>query len=383
MQAAIWLYPWDLLDGGSALVLDDIAQRGVTAVHLAACYHSVLALLPHNPCRRTYLADRAAIYFHSRPEFWRECELVPTISPLLLEQGDALAAAGAACRERGLRLVAWTVCLHNTDLGLRYPAVNIVNVRGEGYRYSLCPAHPQVRTYLRALVRDLRDRVDAIELESPHWIPFPHHQHAKLGIPVGAAARFLLNVCFCEHCGARTMQAGVDPEGLRARLAKRLDELLANPMSGSDDEQIGWLVTAEPDLEKVMTARRETVTSLMAELVEQAGATPIYIMPSGPDWLTGVDRAHVARLVERLEVLAYGSPSAVAAATREALGQAADAGRLAVGLSLLSPETPDRETCLVSVRAAREAGAQNICFYNYGLASLERLGWMQAALKDT
>src|SRR6185437_1372528 len=117
MQASMWVYPWDLLDGGMTQVLQEVADLGVKAVHVAASYHSVHALLPHNPRRRTYLAERGYLYFRPRRTLWQDSVLQPSLSPLLTEQGDALEIAAPLCRDLDLKLTAWTVCLHNSDLG--------------------------------------------------------------------------------------------------------------------------------------------------------------------------------------------------------------------------------------------------------------------------
>ena len=380
MQAGIWTYPWDVLDGDPGAVLRDIAGLGCSAVHLAASYHTVQALLPHNPRRRTYLADRAGLYFQPRRELWRDCPLQPALSPLLEEQGDALAIAAPLCRDLGLRLVAWTVCLHNSDLGYRHPQANVVNVRGEPYRYALCPANPHVRAYLHTLVNDLRDRVDAIELEAAHWLPFPHHHHAKLGAPSGAAAQLLLTLCFCQHCRARAAAAGADPDRLADSLSRQLDELLAEPPTGGDVEQIEALQAAEPDLARLLAVREEAITTLVAELARIAGSTPIQAMAPVSGWLTGTDLAALGRVATRLSVLAYGPPRHVAAVVASARGAVGDGERLHVGLSLLHGDTPDEATFVAALAAVRGAGVEHVGLYNYGLAPMERLHWARQAL---
>jgi hypothetical protein len=374
MEAGMWLYPWDFLDGG-APVLDEFVAMGVTAVHLTASYHSVLALTPHNLRRRTFLAERGAIYFQPDQAHWAHAPLQPLVSPFVHEHGDALAVAAPLCRERGLQLVAWTVCLHNSDLAFRSPEANVVNLRGEAYRFALCAAHPAVRAYLRTLMRDLRQRVDAIELELPHWLPFPHHHHAKPPT-LPPAAHLALNLCFCPHCRKRYEAHGADPDQIAAQLNARLDQLL------EEAHAVDALIDAVPALNTLLAAREETITSLVAELVAAAAPTPIYAMPLGDPRLTGVNAAALAATAARLEVLAYGAPEAAGTAAREALGLTPTPDRLTIGLSLLAPETPDEAHLQAALQAVHMAGVQRVCLYNYGLASQTRLAWAARSLQS-
>ncbi len=362
-------------------MLDRIAGWGYRAIHLAASYHTVQAVLPHNPRRRTYLADRAALYFAPRAELWAASPLKPLISDLATEQGDALAAARPVARDLGLRLVAWTVCLHNSDMGFRYPSVNVRNLHGEAYRNSLCAAHPDVRAYLRTLVRDLSDRVDAIELEAPHWLAFPHHQHAKIGVPYGGAARLALSLCFCEHCCVRALAAGADVDRLQAQLREWLPGWLAEVFGGSEEAQVAASVNQIPDLERYLLARQDTVTSLVRELVSAAGSTPVYAMPLAPRWLGGADRAALAQLTRRLEAPIYAPAPVVRAAVEAALAEVGDRDKLFVGLSLMTGDTPDLAAFLDTWQAVRALGIEHIGLYNYGLAAEERLGWVAEALR--
>jgi hypothetical protein len=237
-----------------------------------------------------------------------------------------------------------------------------------------------VRAYLHTLVSDLRDRVDAIELEAAHWLPFPHHHHAKLGAPSGAAAQLLLTLCFCQHCRARAAAAGADPDRLADSLSRQLDELLAEPPTGGDVEQIEALQAAEPDLARLLAAREEVVTTLVAELARIAGSTPIQAMAPVSGWLTGTDLAALGRVATRLSVLAYGPPRHVAAVVASARGAVGDGERLHVGLSLLHGDTPDEATFVAALAAVRGAGVEHVGLYNYGLAPVERLHWARQAL---
>jgi hypothetical protein len=266
-------------------------------------------------------------------------------------------------------------------MGFRYPDINVRNLHGEAYANTLCAAHPDVRAYLHTLVRDLSDRVDAIELEAPHWLAFPHHQHAKIGLPYGGPARLALSLCFCEHCRARGQAAGAEVDRLQAQLRERLPGWLSEPLGGSEDAQAQTVIESWPDLDLYLRARQETVTSLVQELVSAAGATPVYAMPLGPRWLCGADRAELARVTRRLEAPIYAPAPVVRAAVEAALAEVGSPDRLFVGLSLMAADTPDLAAFLESWRVVRALGIEHIGLYNYGLVAEERLGWLAEALR--
>ena len=53
--------------------------------------------------------------------------------------------AGKRLDKHGLKLVSWTVCAHNTRLGLLHPECTVRNCFGDSYPHALCPANDQVR----------------------------------------------------------------------------------------------------------------------------------------------------------------------------------------------------------------------------------------------
>jgi len=54
--------------------------------------------------------------------------------------------------------------------------------------------------------------------------------------------------------------------------------------------------------------------------------------------------------------------------------------RLAIGLEATPHLSPSAENLAAKVRAAWEAGAEGLYFYNYGLMPLRSLGWLAQAL---
>ena len=380
MEAGIWVYPWDLLDEGARPVAARLDALGYSSIHLAAAYHSVHAVLPHNPRRRTFTADEAAVYYRPSVEVWRDAPMRPSVSPIVDARGDALAEAHRACRDLGLDLVAWTVGAHNGELGRRYPSVNVVDLFGDAQVGSVCPANPDVIDYLVRLVTDLRSRCDAIELEAFHWLPFQHHHHSKAGVRLRAAARLLLSLCLCVHCSSLGTQAGVDMPELAARLRLQVDGLLSMETVADDDAQIGELIDRDPQLNEFLQARASAMDRLVRRVVEASAPRPVHLIVLGPPWITAVDPGTVWTQVDRVVVPAYGSPGEIDAIAGAAIRQVAHLDGLTIGLSLLEPETHDRATFSEVCRSVANLGISRTVLYNYGLADARRLEWVTSVL---
>ncbi len=146
----------------------------------------------------------------SRPTSRCYGRLQPRVDPEALER-DVLAETCRAAAARGMRVDAWTIFLH-ADRPDEHQDCVTVNAFGDRYPADLCPAHPDVRAYVRALVADVcRYEIGSILAESLHYHPVEHgHEHERYLIELGTKARYLLGLCFCEHCLARAARAGVD-----------------------------------------------------------------------------------------------------------------------------------------------------------------------------
>ena len=150
MSYTVYAYPWNLSLENYRYRLDEILSLGLQGISLAVSYHAGKFIQPRSTRHRVYVPEDGVIYFRPRATYGR---IKPAIS-CLLEQGDVLGYLG---KTEGLLLNAWTVLLHNTRLGMQYPEVTVNNAFGNGYVYSLCPAHPEVRDYAVTLCRDLTE----------------------------------------------------------------------------------------------------------------------------------------------------------------------------------------------------------------------------------
>ena len=218
MRAWANLYPWDV-DGDPAAA-GRLAGLGLAGVTLAAAYHAVRAVTPFHPGHRIVTRD-AAVYYRADPSRWRGTALRPArLRPAMSRPAGSFERAAAALRAHGLAMTAWAVLTHNDRLGAVVPSAAVRNAFGDTYPWALCLAAPAVREYAVTLAGEVAAlaEADAVEFEACGWYGVEHlSAHDKTaGATDGAAAQWLLSVCFCAACRREYAAAGADPEWLAA-----------------------------------------------------------------------------------------------------------------------------------------------------------------------
>src|SRR5690606_2370599 len=96
---------------------------------------------------------------------------------------------------------------------------------GDRFTHGLCPANPRSRDYARELVAGLGSTglFDRMFVESVSYLLYGHgHPHELWGARLDPTTRYLVSLCFCEHCESAGRDRGVDVPALRARVAAEL-----------------------------------------------------------------------------------------------------------------------------------------------------------------
>jgi hypothetical protein len=388
MRCAMWTYPWDVLDLGLPVVLSDLRDRaGLNGINLAASYHAGRFFQPRSPVRKSYFPEDGTIYFRADPRRWADHAIVPLAASLVAERGDVLRSLVDARDSNGLTVAAWTVCLHNTRLGVLHPGACTRNAFGDPNYYSLCPSHPDVRAYAITLVADLAHgyRPDAIQLESPGFMGFAHEfHHEKDGVGLTAEDDYLMALCFCDACLRRAAAAGVDGKAaqqtVRGWIAELSERAVPAPRwpnfvaSGPD------VFADHPEVHAYVAWRFEPVTSLVAAISEAAHPAKVHVVDIGNGWLCGSDIAALANVCDGVVMCVYDrNVEAVGhdlAAARAAIGSKRFFG---TGMRVFYPEMRGPDDLVSRARAASGAGVDEINFYNYGLIPSARLDWVRAA----
>jgi hypothetical protein len=369
MDAGLFTYAWDLGAEGYDAATGKIADAGFTSINLATSYHAGKFLLPRNPHRRVYFPEDGALYF--RPDLSRYGRIQPRVHSLAEAGDDPVTKLLAAIRPHGLTYTAWTVCLHNSWLGERYPETTMHTAFGDPLIHSLSPAHPDVRAYLVTMLTDLVSRYDvsAIQLESPGYMGFMHgYHHEIIGADLDAVQQQLLGISFnpVELDGAR--QAGIDAEGVRTRVAGLLDgcwNLGVPVMEGAVPSPDVQTLFDDPEYIAYRAWQTDQVISLAQEVCDAVKAaspeTQIFHFAA----LDGSEED------ERLIATGDGILSGYAASPADAASRAERAapyGKAVHGaIRAIAPDTTDPAVIAPLVNAWRENRVSSIDIYNYGL----------------
>ena len=388
MQLSMWTYPWDVQDLSAGTVVDDLRGAGLNAVSLATSYHAGRFLQARSPVRKSYYPEDGTIYFEPTASLWADLVIRPQVASLVGEHGDVLADLVRRRDAGGLMVKCWTVCLHNTRLGLAHPQATTRNAFGDPNYYSLCPSHPDVRAYAVTLVEDLshRYRPDVIELESPSFMGFAHgFHHEKDGVGLTPEDDFLLSLCFCPACLARAALAGVDGEAARATVKRWIVDTCERalpeprwpefPAAGLD------VFRSTPEVYDYAAWRFEPVTSLLRQMRGKAHpATALHLIDLKNGWLGGCDIRAAAQACDGLVLCGYDmEPGEVAALMLDGRAAVGHDKYLGTGFRVFYPEMKGAADLVDRARAGAEAGADGINYYNYGLMPRARLDWVRQA----
>ncbi|MFB2553175.1 hypothetical protein [Ensifer soli] len=391
MHLSMWTYPWDVQDQGLSRIRADLEGRaGLNTVSLATSYHAGRFLQPRSPAQKAYFPEDGTVYYTPDDAVWAGKEIRPLMAANVAERGDMLSALTRA-RDAGdgLKVSCWTVCLHNTRLGMLHPGHVTRNAFGNANCYNLCPSSPAARDYVVTMVAEITKtyRPDMLELESPNFMGFAHeYHHEKDGVGLLPEDDFLLSLCFCDHCAARAGDAGVDIGSARETVKGFIAEACEREIPAvrfPDFPEAGIdAFRAFPALHAFLRWRSAPVTSLIAEIREKADpVTRIVLIDLKNGWLGGVDLKAVARVCDGAILCCYDmTPGAVEDLMREGRAALGADRCLGAGFRVFYPEMTGAADLAVRAKAAVEAGADGINFYNYGLIPERRLDWVRAAV---
>lgn len=385
---SVWTYPWDLHDIGLEAALGRLAAAGANMVSLATSYHAGRFLQPGNPRRRVYFPQDGTVYYRPDPTRWQGAAITPLMAGIVETEGDMLGRLIDRRDAGGPGVSCWTVCLHNTRLGMLHPGDVVRNAFGDPSFYALCPSSPAARAYVVSLCREIAEvyAPDRIELETPEFMGFSHgYHHEKDGLPLTADEDFLLGLCFCPHCTARATAAGVPVEEARGAVESILTDAFARelPESRFPDFPTRGIAAfdAIPALAAFLRWRAEPVTSLIAEIRAAVPARTqlLLIGYDGAD-LAGIDVAACAPHLSGVLYCGYfAAPERLGrllAETRRAQGPDKS---LIAGFQLFHPNVRGPDDLRARVAAARPH-VDGWNFYNLGLVPPARLGWISRAL---
>lgn len=385
---AFYSYAWDILERGIPSVIDEVTALGMNTLSVAGAYHAGKFLRPRGTGGKTYFPEDGTVYF--RPDMARYGRIKP-IANHLLDKHDVFAELTEA---GGIQVNAWMVLLHNTRLGMAYPDATVETAFGDRLVYSLCPSNPDARELAVGLCRDVTERypVIGLSIETPGFLPSVHGYHHEFNLV--KPNRWLdnqLGLCFCEHCRAGAKRAGIDADGLRAKVKADVESYLASDIDLPDDmADAMWLADtrSEPQMAAFLTWRCAVVTSLVAEIrdaVRKDAAVaiiPSVARPTGGAWYEGTDLKALAAAAGIIEACFY-EPSAarVLADAWDVKRRIGDAGAIRGIMRAGHPDLNSAGEVAAAVAGLRAVGIEDVAFYNYGFYRPRSFDWIRAAFE--
>jgi hypothetical protein len=408
MKASTFLFATDLVDEGTDVVLDRLQRAGLDGLTMACNYHHSRDVFPHNPVHRVRFMQ-GGVFFRPERSKYKNLVIRPDVPGWVVDD-DPLENACRDASKRGLSVRGWTNNMHSTSLASAYPSCSVQNAFGDRYITTLCPANPDVREYVCTLNADLaRYPLDALLVESICYMPFDHgYHHERLLVSISPLAKFLLGVCFCEHCIASVARAGVQAEKVQAYVAEQLDRHLggaASDLDGADLSRSRITQLAGGDLTAMLAARQSVVTSLVREVKEAVAAVskvPVLVMewsgglrgagmgmPVGATssaaparaWEDGVDLQEVRDVCDGFGVLGYVRDMEALRVDLEAYRKAIGATtQLSVALRPMPPDCHSPAELAQKISLLKGFAADWVEFYHYGFMRLQNLDWIAEAL---
>ena len=380
MYAGLWMYAWDLRDEGVDQVMGFARDSGLNALYVAGSYHHGWFIHPHNPHTRAFFADGGSVYFHPKRSLFRKTKIKPVVAREC-KQTDWFAEAGKRLDKYDLKLVSWTVCCHNTRLGLAHPEATIHNAFGDSYPHALCPANDDVRRYLVALCRNLATEypMHAVQLESPGYMGLRHgHHHERDLSYMGPLETALMGMCFCRNCSRKGKAAGVAVDRLHKAVRDHLEALFAAlpRRPGDRPDTLAEFAQQHPEWAEMQAFRELIEDSLLHEIREGLDGTDCELH------LLGGYKDSTAGAVDVYSLGAYGQKhDRVRETVAKARQGTPEEKPIHCGIRLGLDDAVDGPGELADIVAAiRQGGGNGVIFYNYSESPMTMLRWIKPAL---
>jgi hypothetical protein len=365
VEISTFAYPWDIARLGVSEVLDELADLGVDRIAVAATYHPIDAFSPRTP-QRLYSVRRGAVLF--RPTASRYARIHPPAysDRATLEVWSELIAEAP---RRRIAVDAWVIGLFQPWIVDDHPESGRVLPTGEPLPSGACPASPDVRGYLAALLRDLVDQIDpsVIRFEGVTFRPFDHGwTRPRIQHPIGVAAAWLLGLCFCRSCGARALRLGVALEPLRERVLIRLADALQHENWGRCEIE-SWL-SADDELAEFVADHAAASLELIRELRSSIESDIVLTTLLDPELPGQPPKDGLVEAVDGVMVHPHQGPDA--ARTFADLARRGPAWKRVVAFVSPAGLGPPRALPMTAeLGAAVRLGVDEIAIYNFGLLS--------------
>lgn len=376
----IYLHPWDLIDGNAESVIEKIAGWGINGINIATSYHAGYFLHSHNPDHKMYMSEDGVVYFEPTKRYFQTTSIQPRQAEIS-KNFDCLGKAQELCRKYGLKMMSWTVCNHNTPLGIQNPQHTIKNVFEDSYPHALCPSSNDVRRFVRGICENLSANYDfdSIVLEANDFRGIPHgHHHERYGTVLRHLEELLMSLCFCQWCINRANQNGLDlipvSQNIRKHLEIYFNEAPTFPNNLPSD--LNQMLESYPDLIDMIAFRKDVESSLVSEIntdLKQIGNTSLLAQ--------SLFRNDYSPSIDAFVVSCYGNSIKEIQANITSQRNIAGNKTLFAGIRTGFGEVLSQTSLIEMVESVQRGGANGIGFYNYSETPMKVLNWIGPALE--
>lgn len=379
----LFLHVWDLRDEGVDRVLGWMSDAGLNQMLIAGSYHSGWFVHPAKETRRLYMTQGGVLYFPPDPKIFRSTPIEPAVADFVRDT-NWLRLAGEKLDRYGLLMSSWTIGVHSTRLGLRYPEYTQHTAYGDSLPHALSIGHDAVRTYLKALCRDLATNYPmyGLQLESFGWMSINHgHHHERDLTGLRPMEQELMSTCFNPETMKKAKAKGIDADKARATVRLVLDAAFreAPDRPPNHPASMAEVEDRSPDLKAYNKFRGDLMNELLVEIKRDAlkGTSCKLLLQSGY-------QAEIAHVVDGFACGAYGQPpekvlDIVRRARAAVPGQWNGEFPCFIRLGMGVPRSAEQLRAIVS--AVKSGGSTGPIFYNYSESPPRMLSWVKGALQ--
>jgi hypothetical protein len=360
-----------------------VKDSGLNQMLIAGSYHSGWFVHPRKERRRLYMTEGGVLYFPPDPKIFQTTPIKPEVASVA-RGANWLERAGERLDRFGLRMASWTIGVHSTRLGQRYPEYTQHTAYGDSLPHALSIGHDAVREYLKALCRDLATNYPmyGVQLEAFGWMGVSHgHHHERDLTELRPFEQSLLSTCFNPETMKKANAKGIDAEKAREAVRLVLDAAFreAPGRPANHPASVAEVEDRSPALAAYNRFRRDLANELIVEIKQQAlkGTTCKLLLQSG-------FQAEIAPVVDGFACGAYGQPPEKVLETVRRATSAVPPGwkgdfpcfiRLGMGV----PASLEQLRAIVT--AVKDGGSTGPIFYNYSESPPRMLSWVRGALE--
>jgi len=403
IDSGIFVHPWDVIHEGAGKLLKTISDLGVNRINLATSYHAGRYILPRDPVQRIFSAEEGVVYFKPDPTYYEKTPLKPIRSSKFGDV-DVVDLVTRESKNYGLSVNSWTVTLHNSNFARSHPELAVVDAFGVVDQNFICPSHEGTIEYVKGLVRNLADRYDlhAIQLESIGypWSLKHNDQHEIFGSRLEPLVSELLTTCFCKKCTDKMTGVGMDPQEMKRLVSRIVDtsfSLPANVMQSIPPEEImrnAYVLSSEVDsLHNLIRFKHRCTTETLQTLRDALKDSGVYLrlLAQGGSSLEfsvgrgceGFNIQEASKILDGIDLVTYvREPENVYYQVLWTKFEVHDNCSLHASLRTNFPISTSRTALEAQMRAALEAGATGLEFYNYGWTNGKGLEWLKQSLEN-